>query len=192
MKLHARAALTLKQLEELARLVVEDGWTFRAAAERFRVMPNTASNWVRRYRETAWKVFATIPAGPRDKRARHRPRWSYSSGGATPETTVLRIPQHTTGTARRVILRNTQADPNQVRYAWKLTPPVPMSTNWQVTRLGPVAGGSVKIANLENCEWCYFRVTLTDDQADALNAWLATTGLVRGFESGIDYPFQFA
>jgi transposase InsO family protein len=50
MKLHARAALTLKQREELARLVVDDGWTIRAAAERYRVMPNTASKWVHRYR----------------------------------------------------------------------------------------------------------------------------------------------
>jgi transposase InsO family protein len=51
-KLHARAALTLKQREELARLVVDDGWTIRAAAEHYRVMPNTASKWVHRFRES--------------------------------------------------------------------------------------------------------------------------------------------
>lgn len=50
-KLHARAALTSSQREELARLVVEESWTIRAAAEHVRVMPNTASKWVNRFRE---------------------------------------------------------------------------------------------------------------------------------------------
>ena len=51
MKLHAGAALMLSQREELARWVVEDGWPIRAAAEHFRVMPNTASTWVKGFRE---------------------------------------------------------------------------------------------------------------------------------------------
>ena len=51
MKLHRRAALTVRQREELARLVVEEGWSIKAAAESSRVSVNTASKWASRYRE---------------------------------------------------------------------------------------------------------------------------------------------
>lgn len=51
MKLHGSAALTVKQREELARRVVEEGSTIKAAAEAFRVSVATASKWVARYRQ---------------------------------------------------------------------------------------------------------------------------------------------
>ena len=50
MKLHARAPLKLTPRDELAFLV-EERWMALAAAERYRVMPDIASTWVRRFRE---------------------------------------------------------------------------------------------------------------------------------------------
>lgn len=50
MKLHAQAALSVRQREELTRLVVDDGWLIKDAAEAFRVSVKTASKWVARYR----------------------------------------------------------------------------------------------------------------------------------------------
>jgi len=50
MKLHAQAALSVRQREELARLVVDDGWLIKDAAVAFRVSVKTASKWVARYR----------------------------------------------------------------------------------------------------------------------------------------------
>ena len=50
MKLHAQAALSVRQREELARLVVEDGWLIKDAADAFRVSVKTASKWVARFR----------------------------------------------------------------------------------------------------------------------------------------------
>ena len=47
---HANAPLTPEGRRRLARLVVEEGWPVRRAAERFQVSPATASRWVGRYR----------------------------------------------------------------------------------------------------------------------------------------------
>jgi len=47
---HANAPLTPEGRRGLARLVVEEGWPMRRAAERFQVSPATASRWVGRYR----------------------------------------------------------------------------------------------------------------------------------------------
>ena len=47
---HANAPLTPEGRRRLARLVVEEGWPMRRAAERFQVSPATASRWVGRYR----------------------------------------------------------------------------------------------------------------------------------------------
>ena len=47
---HANAPLTPVGRARLARLVVEEGWTVRRAAERFQVSPATASKWAARYR----------------------------------------------------------------------------------------------------------------------------------------------
>jgi transposase InsO family protein len=47
---HANAPLTPLGRERLARLIVENGWSVRRAAERFQVSPSTASKWAARYR----------------------------------------------------------------------------------------------------------------------------------------------
>lgn len=48
MKLHARAALTIKQREEVRRLHVEERMSIRKLAVRFRVNPTTIQRWVGR------------------------------------------------------------------------------------------------------------------------------------------------
>ena len=47
---HANAPLPPEGRRRLARLVVEEGWPMRRAAERFQVSPATVSRWVGRYR----------------------------------------------------------------------------------------------------------------------------------------------
>ncbi|WKK73170.1 IS481 family transposase [Rathayibacter oskolensis] len=47
---HANAPFTPTGRERLARLIVEDGWSIRRAAERFQCSPATASKWAARYR----------------------------------------------------------------------------------------------------------------------------------------------
>jgi transposase len=48
---HANAVLTEKGRLRLARLVVERGWAYARAAERFSVSASTARRWASRYRE---------------------------------------------------------------------------------------------------------------------------------------------
>ena len=60
MRLHANAALTLKQRERMVRRVVDDGWSPAKAAEAAEVSDRTCSKWVARYR-------AEGPAGFRDR-----------------------------------------------------------------------------------------------------------------------------
>lgn len=48
---HANAQLTPRSRLRLARLVVDDHWTYAAAARMFMVDPNTARKWACRYRE---------------------------------------------------------------------------------------------------------------------------------------------
>jgi transposase InsO family protein len=50
MKLHANAALSLRQRERMARRVVEQGWPVAKAAEAAEVSGRTCSKWVARYR----------------------------------------------------------------------------------------------------------------------------------------------
>jgi len=47
---HANAPLTAVGRLRLARLIVDDGWSARRAAERFQCSPATASKWAARYR----------------------------------------------------------------------------------------------------------------------------------------------
>lgn len=47
---HANASLTPRGRAQLAKLIVDDGWTLRRAAERMQVSAATASKWARRYR----------------------------------------------------------------------------------------------------------------------------------------------
>jgi transposase len=51
MKLHANAALSLRQRERMVRRVVEEGWSITKAALAAEVSEQTCSKWVRRYRQ---------------------------------------------------------------------------------------------------------------------------------------------
>ena len=47
---HANAALTPRARLRLAQLVVEEKWSYQAAAKMFMVAPRTAKKWADRYR----------------------------------------------------------------------------------------------------------------------------------------------
>lgn len=63
---HANAPLAPPGRLRLARLIVDQGWPVRRAAERFQVSPATASKWARRYR-------AGEPLTDRSSRPAHSP-----------------------------------------------------------------------------------------------------------------------
>ncbi|CAQ02998.1 IS481 family transposase [Clavibacter sepedonicus] len=63
---HANAPFTPVGRVRLARLIVEDGWPVRRAAERFQCSPATASRWARRYR-------AGLPMTDRSSRPHRQP-----------------------------------------------------------------------------------------------------------------------
>ncbi|WP_350278068.1 IS481 family transposase [Kribbella sp. HUAS MG21] len=62
---HANAALTPRARLRLARLIVDQGWTYAAAAKMFMVAAKTARKWAERYR-------AEGPAGMADRSSRPR------------------------------------------------------------------------------------------------------------------------
>src|SRR5918993_3095629 len=51
MRLHANAALSLRQRARMVSRVVDDGWTIEAAAAAFQTSPRTCGKWVSRHRE---------------------------------------------------------------------------------------------------------------------------------------------
>lgn len=51
MRLHANAALSLRQRERMVLRVVEQGWTIKAAAAAAETSPRTCGKWVSRYRD---------------------------------------------------------------------------------------------------------------------------------------------
>jgi transposase InsO family protein len=53
MRLHANAALTLRQRRRMVRLVCEEEWSIAAVAAEFNTSPKTCSKWVARYREAS-------------------------------------------------------------------------------------------------------------------------------------------
>jgi transposase len=53
MKLHANAALTLRQRRRMVQLVVRDGWSPARAAAEFKTSQKTCLKWVARYREAS-------------------------------------------------------------------------------------------------------------------------------------------
>ena len=65
---HANAPLTPVGRARLARLIVEDRWSVRRAAERFQVSPATASKWAARYR--AGRPMTDASSRPRRSPAR--------------------------------------------------------------------------------------------------------------------------
>jgi transposase InsO family protein len=53
MKLHANAALSLRQRRRMVCLVVDDGWSIKAAAAAFQTSPKTCGKWVSRFRASS-------------------------------------------------------------------------------------------------------------------------------------------
>ncbi|BBY46539.1 hypothetical protein MCEL_48340 [Mycolicibacterium celeriflavum] len=76
---HSNAPLSETGRLRLARCVVDDGWSYRRAAERFQVAVTTVQRWVRRYREQG-------PAGMVDRSSR-----PHRSPNQTPTRTERRI-----------------------------------------------------------------------------------------------------
>ena len=62
---HANAVLTPRTRLRLARLVVEDRWTYSAAAKMFMVAPRTARKWAERYRAEGLDGMADRSSRPR-------------------------------------------------------------------------------------------------------------------------------
>ncbi|MFF1880633.1 IS481 family transposase [Pseudarthrobacter sp. NPDC058196] len=62
---HANADLTPKARGKLARLVIEQGWTLRRAAERFQCSPATVKKWVDRYRVVGEDGMVDASSRPR-------------------------------------------------------------------------------------------------------------------------------
>jgi len=72
---HANALLTPRGRLELARCVVDDGWSLRRAAERFQVSVPTAQRWASRYRQAlADGVDGRAAMVDRSSRPRRCPR----------------------------------------------------------------------------------------------------------------------
>ena len=74
---HANAALTPRARLRLARLVVEHGWTYAAAAKMFMVAPRTAKKWADRFRLAGGSAtvsdLGTRPGGLMNIRRRRGP-----------------------------------------------------------------------------------------------------------------------
>jgi transposase len=64
MKLHANAALSLRQRERMVRRVVERGWSITKAAMAAEVSEQTCSKWVRRYRRDGLAGLADRSSAP--------------------------------------------------------------------------------------------------------------------------------
>ncbi|MEE3750177.1 IS481 family transposase [Mycobacterium intracellulare] len=71
---HANAALTPRARLRLARLVVEQGWTYAAAAKMFMVAPRTAKKWADRFRTERVAGMADRSSRPRVSPTRTGPR----------------------------------------------------------------------------------------------------------------------
>ncbi|WP_165614162.1 helix-turn-helix domain-containing protein, partial [Mycolicibacterium holsaticum] len=61
---HANAALTPRARLRLARLVVESGWTYAAAAKMFMVSAKTAKKWADRFRAEGATAMADRSSRP--------------------------------------------------------------------------------------------------------------------------------
>jgi transposase InsO family protein/transposase len=64
MKLHANAALSLRQRERMARRVIEQGWSLTKAAAAAEVSERTCSKWVDRYRAEGEAGLADRSSAP--------------------------------------------------------------------------------------------------------------------------------
>ena len=72
MKLHANAALSLKQRERMVARVLEHGWSITKAAEAAEVSDRTCSKWVARYRQDGVAGSAGSVLGAGAGRQSHR------------------------------------------------------------------------------------------------------------------------
>ena len=88
---HANAALTPRARLRLARLVVDDGFTYASAAKMFMVSPRTAKKWADRYRHEGPAGMADRSSRPHTSPTRTRPevvrqivrlRWRHRLGPA--------------------------------------------------------------------------------------------------------------
>ena len=86
---HANAALTPRARLRLARLVVDDGWTYTAAAKMFMVAARTARKWADRYRVEGVEGMLDRSSRPRRSPAKTSPdlvrrivglRWRHRLG----------------------------------------------------------------------------------------------------------------
>ena len=65
MRLHANAALSLRQRRRMVCLVVDEGWTIKAAAAAFQTSPRTCGKWVSRYRASSESGLLDRSSAPR-------------------------------------------------------------------------------------------------------------------------------
>jgi len=86
---HANAALTPRARLRLAELIVEQGWTYAAAAKMFMVSPQTARKWALRYRDEGAAGMSDRSSRPRSCPSRTSPaavrrivrlRWRHRLG----------------------------------------------------------------------------------------------------------------
>jgi len=73
MDYHQNARLTVHSRERLARLVVEQGYTQKAAARAFHVSERTAGKWVRRYRQGGSQALSDLSSKPHRSPPKHLP-----------------------------------------------------------------------------------------------------------------------
>jgi len=64
MDYHKNARLVVHSREQMALLVIKQGWTLKAAAAAFHVSPKTAAKWVRRYRQGGRAALADRSSRP--------------------------------------------------------------------------------------------------------------------------------
>ena len=65
MRLHANAALSLRQRRRMVCLVVDEGWTIKAAAAAFQTSPRTCGKWVSRFRASSESGLLDRSSAPR-------------------------------------------------------------------------------------------------------------------------------
>jgi len=64
MKLHANAALSLRQRRRMVSVVVDDGWSIKAAAAAFQTSSKTCGKWVSRYRSSSESGLLDLSSAP--------------------------------------------------------------------------------------------------------------------------------
>ena len=156
---HPNAALTPRQRLKMV-LLVEDGWSFAAAAQRFQVDPKTVRKWMHRYRTDGRAGLVDRSSRPRrspnatveskrqaviDLRLRHRRGAGYISHvSGVPASTVQRIcasaglgrldrGDTSTGEPDEVVARYQRDTPGELIHVdVKKLPAIPDGGGWRV------------------------------------------------------------